>query len=317
MMVDSLINNYSGCERGFAVRQLRGTGVSPVRVDCIAGETPMSRVPRLFFEQWSRAISNLKFRISNFRFAIVFLFFLTGCSHSPPQLRTGEAALEQHNFSAAISAADTVIASDVSSNDKARAFYLRGRALEDRPKETGAAAENDLSQAWRNYTAALAEKPSPAFEGYIRTSLGNVAYWLGDFATAEQQWAAAYPLLKEPELRGWVLYRRGLCEQRLGRWAEADTVFAAVKSQYPNSEPASRAAGKAGARAFYVQVGAFDKPASADAVVAQLSSRRFPVAKQQAGALQRVMVGPFAKYADALAAQAKLSGEYRDAMIVP
>jgi tetratricopeptide (TPR) repeat protein len=168
-----------------------------------------------------------------------------------------------------------------------------------------------------NYSEALRAGPSAGLEGYIRTSLANSAYWLGEYATAEQQWEMAYDVLTSPDLKAWVLYRRGLCQQRQGKWAAADATYAAVQREYPGTEQANRAAAKAGAKAFYVQVGAYEGIASADAVAARLRARGFAAGRSAAGQLYRVVVGPFTRYADAAATRAKLGSQYRDALIVP
>jgi tetratricopeptide (TPR) repeat protein len=248
------------------------------------------------------------------------LLALAGCASSgksPPLLKEGETALQQRDYAQAMTLADHVLASQTDGETAARALYLKGRALEDRPKETAAQSEADLRQAWTCYAAALPSMPSPQLEGYIRTSLGNVAYWLNDFALAGQQWERAYGLLDSDDFKAWVLYRRGLCLQRQSQWADADGIFAQVQRAFPDTEPARRAATKTGARAFYVQVGAFERVASADALVTNLRARGLSASKSPAGQLQRVVIGPFAKYPDAMATKDRLGAEFADAVITP
>lgn len=252
---------------------------------------------------------------------IVFLSFLllAGCNQTPtaPEIQDGQAALAEGDFSGAVQAADKALANSEGGESAARALYIKGRAIEDRPKATREEADADLREAWRNYTEALKARPTPGLEGYIRTSLANAAYWLGEYATAERQWALAYDVLTSADLKAWVLYRRGLCQQRQGMWAAADATYAAVQKEYPGTEQAGRAAAKAGARAFYVQVGAYEGVASADAVAAQLRANGFAAGRSAAGQLYRVLVGPFTRYADAAATRARMGSQYRDALIVP
>ena len=229
----------------------------------------------------------------------------------------GQAALAEGDFAGAVLAADKALAAGDGGESASRALYIKGRAIEDRPKATPAEADADLREAWRNYSEALKAGPTPGLEGYIRTSLANSAYWLGEYPTAERQWELAYDLLTSPDLKAWVLYRRGLCQQRQGNWAAADATYAAVQREFPDTEQANRAAAKAGAKAFYVQVGAYEGIASADAVAAQLRARGFAAGRSPAGQLYRVVVGPFARYADAVAARARMGNQYREAMIVP
>ncbi|MFI5381781.1 MAG: SPOR domain-containing protein [Tepidisphaerales bacterium] len=245
---------------------------------------------------------------------VLSCIWLTGCdgTATTADLKAAEAALSAGDFGAAIAAADKVLMEGDGGAPAARALYVKGRAIEDQ-----ASTEADLREAWRNYSEALQAGPTPGLEGYIRTSLAKVAYYLGEYATAERQWGIAYDLLKAADLRAWVLYGRGLCQQRQGQWVEADATFAAVQKEYPDTEPATRAAAKAGAKAFYVQVGAYEKAASADAVVGQLRARGFAAGRSPSGQLHRVVVGPFTRYVDAATARRRIGGEFRDAIIVP
>src|SRR5579863_1680990 len=87
---------------------------------------------------------------------------LVGCqsdANAQQQLLAGENALAQNQYDLALQQADTVIAQK-QSNWAAEAYYLRGKALEDRPKPDAGASSSDLIAASSAYTSALASNPS-------------------------------------------------------------------------------------------------------------------------------------------------------------
>ena len=73
--------------------------------------------------------------------------------------------------------------------------------------------------------AALAAKPAQPLEAYLRAGIANSSYFLEDYATAAREWAAAYPHVNDADAKAWVLYRAGLSEQRLGRFAAGGPAF--------------------------------------------------------------------------------------------
>src|SRR6266566_3763466 len=244
-----------------------------------------------------------------------------GCASAKDQqnLREGYSALDQKNYEKAIAAGDDYLQKYPSGNGAAEAAYLRGRGFEQRTKGSDAESMANLREARGSYEKALTLMPSKQLEGYIRTSLGNVAYWMNDFGAAEVNWNAAYDKLDPGDLKAWVLYRIGLSQQRLGKWEAADETFAQVEKQFPRSEQAARAASHQGARAFYVQVAAFSSPQPAESLVKTLRGQGYPVGrfeKKEKG-LQLVMAGPLKRYEEAVAMRNRLGGQYRDAVIVP
>lgn len=243
-----------------------------------------------------------------------------GCGGGPrakPHIEAGNAAFDQQRYDEALAQAQRSLAVETTGAAAAEALYLRGRALEQRPKASRAIAESDLREAARAYADALKQGPEKELEGYIRSSLGNVAYWLNDYPTAETQWQAAYPLLEDADLRAWVLYRVGLSQQRQSRWMAADATFLAVQNTFPDTDAAKRAYEHQGARAFYVQVGAFANATAANQAIADVQQQGFKANRATKGQLQRILVGPYVEYAHAVAARDKLLPSYRDATIVP
>jgi cell division septation protein DedD len=115
-----------------------------------------------------------------------------------------------------------------------------------------------------------------------------------------------------------VLYRAGLSQQRSGNFAEADKTFAAVQQQFPNTEPARRAAAHQGARGFHVQVGVFATPANADATLASLRTDGVIGMRLTDPAGRNVVrIGPAPTYEQAKALKTRLAAKYPDAIIIP
>ena len=244
---------------------------------------------------------------------------------NPSLLETGYEALDQKQYEQALATADEHLRQTPTGPGAAEASYLRGRALEQREKADDEQTRSDLVSARIAYEQALRFKPQPMLEGYILTSLANCSYFLGDYASAEKHWLAGYERLQTDsrlaELAAWVLYRVGLCQQRQGQFARADQSFEQVNERYPGTEAAARALEHQGARQFFVQVGAFQNPAFADALIAALRNKGYTVARvtrRDKGNLLRVMVGPLPDYPRAAAMRERVVADgFRDALIVP
>src|SRR5688500_18707642 len=154
--------------------------------------------------------------------ALCFAASSGGCAAKPDatdQLEQGYADLESRHYDAAIAKADAFLAANTTGGaGSAEALYLRGRALEQKGAANPHEARQNLQSARSAYVDALTREPSPELEGRIRASLANVAYFQDDYTAALNQWSTAYDKLDVPETRAWVLYRIGLCHQRLGKF---------------------------------------------------------------------------------------------------
>lgn len=256
--------------------------------------------------------------------ALVMALLLGACgSHVPDsgasqQLNVGYRALESKQFDQALAAADGYLRQRPTGSGSAEALYLRGRALSERPAASESEAQSNLTAARSAYVEALRLSPGATLESYIRTSLGNAAYFQDDFATASEQWARAYEQLEKPDLRAWVLYRLGRAQQRLGRFEQADRTFAQVQRQFPNTPQANLSREAAGARQFYVQLATFNSAASAQrAAEALRRSGVTPVIDANPTGQQVLRVGPVGTYPQAKTLRGRFTGEYPDAIIVP
>jgi tetratricopeptide (TPR) repeat protein len=243
---------------------------------------------------------------------------LAGCEADAvdrSKLDAGEKAFKLQQYDQAI--ADSSAAIPQGGATAAEAYYVRGRAVEDRPKANPAAAMSDLQLAARDYSAGLQLQPMDPLLALLHTQLGNVLYFQDNYSGALQQWTVAYKGLGKPEWQMWVLYRMGICQQRLGRFADADRTFQQVQDDFPDSEPANRAKAHQGVTEFYVQVGAFANDAdiqrAAAAVVAVGAVPQRAISKN----LTVIRTGGVATYDQAKILQARLAVDYRDAVVMP
>jgi tetratricopeptide (TPR) repeat protein len=249
---------------------------------------------------------------------------LVGCASGPTpkeKLATAYKELESPtpNYAEMIEASDAYLKENPTGPAAADALYLHGRALEGRAAQDAASAPAASVEAYNYYSQALTQKPRPALEGLIHVGMGNVLYFQDRYSAAVGELTAGYDKLERDSDKAWALYRIGLCNQRMGHWAEADRDFSAVQQQFPNTEPAQRAREHQGATAFWVQVGTFATPAAADAAAADLKRQGITgqLFHDTVRNLQYVRVGPLNSYESAVVVKQRVLGKYRDAMIMP
>lgn len=261
-------------------------------------------------------------RIQRLAILITLAAGLAGCQDEArmADLQGGYASLQQQDYARALAAADRVLAASATAPGAAEARYLRGRAIEQRIKPNDAQALIDLKAARAAYEEALTLVPGPDLEANAHASLGNVCYWLEDYAAASVHCKTAAELLDRSDLHAWVLYRAGLCEQRLGKWAAADATFSTVERQYPGTDAARRSVEHRGAREYYVQVSAFSATDAAEKFLRTLRGQGFPAVRlyKPDRKLHIAMAGPLRDYAQATAMKGRLHQQgYKDAFVVP
>jgi tetratricopeptide (TPR) repeat protein len=260
---------------------------------------------------------------------MLLVLIVAGCSNGVTpdgrhQLQSGYQAIGQNDYNGAMKSADQFLHDHPhGGGGTAEALYLEGRVFEQRATtEEGAGREGeaklDLQTARSTYVRALALPAEPKLVALIHSGVANTAYFQEDYATAMNEWAVAYPQMIQLDVRAWMLYRIGVCQQRLARFDQADRSFAEVRQLFPNSVPAQRAVAHQGAKAFYVQVGAFADQATADKIVASLQSQGYRAARMSPQpARQEVVVVPAYTYADAKQLRSRLLASYPGAVIAP
>ena len=252
---------------------------------------------------------------------LLMVLLAAGCGADPAEkqnLSAGYTALDTHQYDEAIRRADEQLQQHKDDEGTAEALYLKGRAYEQRAKPMGPQAGGDMATAAGLYQQALTLSPAPKLEGFIHTSLGNVQYWRDDYASALQQFSSAYDLLETADLKSFVLYRAGLCQQRLGRFDLADQSFAAVQSRFPGSDAAKRSHDHLGYRNFTVRLATYRTFQEAQASVATLQREGVtPARATDAQGHSVISLGPVTTYAQAESLKTRFSGQYPDAMILP
>jgi tetratricopeptide (TPR) repeat protein len=259
----------------------------------------------------------------SFQIIVVIVGALVACgcagdSTIRRNLNDGFASLSSGQCEQAIAKADAQLTQNPRGPGNAEALYLKGRALETREKATPADAAADLAAARRAYVDALQANPAPELEAHLRAGVANIAYWQDDYATAQQQWATAYGKFRNADADPFILYRIGLCQQRLGQFESADRTFAAVQQRYPSTEAADRAKSHSGFRAFSVQLATFASPQLADKAMYELRSEgTAPLRAIDVQGRHVVSVGSLSSYASAQQFKARFAGKYPDSIIMP
>jgi tetratricopeptide (TPR) repeat protein len=233
-------------------------------------------------------------------------------------LTAGYQALQARQYEAAMAAADEQLRRTPKGPGSAEALYLRGRAFEQAGASNAKEAQSNLQSARTAYLEALKHSPAPRLEVYIRTSLGNVAYFQDDYAAAVREWSGVYDRLDDPSVRSWVLYRVGLCQQRMGNFEQADKTFLQVQRVYPNTVPAQRAREHHGTRGFTVQLATYANRNTAEAAMHILRREGIlPNPTVDPYGRTVVRVGPMQSYQQAVALKQQYAERYPDALIVP
>lgn len=267
--------------------------------------------------------------MQNARWAVLAMLLVAGCANNKTAenkstLQAGYDALSAQDYDTAMARSSEFIANNPTGGaGTPEALYLQGRVYEHRAETADnqghqAEAHSDLQDARSTYEHALTLNPTPKIAALLHAGVANVAYFQEDYFTAMREWAAAYPGLAQPDAKAWVKYRLGLCQQRLGRFDEADHSFADVRRDFPHSEPAQRAAAHQGVKAFYVGLGSWADPKAADDVAAGLRKQGFSAEQSKLpDGRHSVRVGPAYNYEQAKALRMRLIGAYPAATIEP
>jgi len=289
-------------------------------------EIRMTKVPA---RRWTNQIRMTKTRNEN-RFVIRvsdlirhsgfgFLVLIAACADNPQsqqQLDAGKQALESRQYDPAIRDADAVIASG-DATDLAEAYYLRGYAIENRPKSDTAGALRDLALARDSYVSGLSHNPRPAVAVRLHAQLGNVSFYQNDYPAALREFDAAYSLADEPQNKPLILYHMAVCEQRLGRFDDADRTFQRVQQEYPGSEYVPYARARQGIRGFYVQVGAYSQLSDIEKAESAVAAAGSPPLKTTDRGLTIIRTSDVPSYTQAQQLRERLAARYPDAKVMP
>jgi TolA-binding protein len=252
--------------------------------------------------------------------ALVAMLATIGCAptNNAVELDRAREALAAKNYAIAESAATSYLGRQPTGPRAAEAYYLRGRALEDKVAANDPEARTNLQQARTAYIQALkVGTKDKALEGLIRAALADVAYWQVDYVTTAEQGLAAYPLLTDANTKSWTLYRAGVAQKRLGKFAEADKTLGTVIQQFPGTDPARHAQERVGMKEFLVQTVTLTQANMVDRAVADLQKQGFLVRKKADAGKTQLFVGPYPTFQQAMTARNKVSVMYKDARVWP
>jgi tetratricopeptide (TPR) repeat protein len=265
-----------------------------------------------------------RLEIRAFWFLSVVAGLVSGCAsqnNNVKTLRQGYDALAVQQYSTAMDDANAVLAANADGTLPAEAHYLRGRVFEETAMASpqSAAQATNLQNARDEYRQAISLPHRTDLDGDARAGAAMVAYAQDDYATALQQWQAAYPELKKPADRVRTLYRMGQAAQRLGQWTQADQYFQQVQQQAPGTDVANNARMHEGARGFVVQFGVFTKPSQAVQAEQDLRANGINAAlyNSPSGAGVSVRTGSMPTYIQAKKLRDRLLSRYPNALILP
>jgi tetratricopeptide (TPR) repeat protein len=255
------------------------------------------------------------------------LMMVSGCTSVPspaptpaswPELTQANQSLQAGQADNAIGYARVALQEQPAGPMAAQAWYVEGRGYELKIASDPSDMEQNLFEATSCYQQALGQSPPPALEGDIRASLSNVLFFQDEFAEAIQQATVAIPLVSDSKVKGSLLYRIGLCQQRLSRFTEADQTFRQVEQRYPNTPIAEAAHEHEGQTRFYIQIASFHTQELADKAMRSLQVQGIIISQRTNEKGDTIIDdGPFANYSDAKKIRDQLVKDYPYAMVVP
>ena len=270
-----------------------------------------------------QARQNTKMAMSIRRKMAAALILATGLATACQQkgkdpLAAGVSALDQRQYEQAVQLANDSLRTQKAGEKAARALYIRGQACEHLPAADYSRMLANMQGARSSYVEALGHNPPKPLSTYIRAALGKVAFYQDDFQTAIQQLRLAYSDMREDGLKAASLYYLGKSQQRSGQFEQADSTFADLISHHGSTDWADKAKESQGARAFYLQLGVYEKPSSVDGAAQLVRQRGLNPARYTDSQGRYVLrAGPFANYAQAKQLRPRIADAFTDAMIVP
>ena len=274
-------------------------------------------ITSLVIGHWSLVVRSDLIRHSSIGFLIFGLLVsaCTGNAQSRQRLDAGKHALDAGQYDQAIRDADAVLAAN-DSPALAEAHYLRGCAIEQRPKEDNAAAARDLAMARDSYTQGLSCDPRPVLAARLHAQLGNVCYYQEDYSTAVRELGIAYAQ-PDAQSKDLMLYHIGIGQQRIGRFDDADRSFQSLQQVYPHSPYCAGARVHHGIRGFYVQVGAYSQVADIDKAARAVAAAGSVPLKTTDKGLTIIRTADVPSFALAEQLKSRLAGQYPDARVMP
>jgi tetratricopeptide (TPR) repeat protein len=249
------------------------------------------------------------------------LVLLLGCespNNAKQTLDAGYKSLDAREFDEAMARADQQLQESPSGTGAAEALYLKGRALEQKTASSPQEGRQQMMDARDAYREALGMHPGPRLEARLHAGIANASYFTDDYTTAQTEWTTAYPGFEDAAVKSFMLYRVGLCQQRLGQFAQADQTFAQVEQQYPGTDAAKRARDHTGFKSFTVQLGTYASSGTADAEISKLRKQGvIPGKSVNASGNTVISLPPVSNYSQAMDLKNRFVATYPNAMVLP
>jgi tetratricopeptide (TPR) repeat protein len=199
-----------------------------------------------------------------------------------------------------------------------RAYYLRGRAEQERPKPDASITAADYDKADADYQKALDMHPDAELEAHIRCKMADMAFSREQYTVAVEQYKLAIGQLDSDDWKAPAMYQMAVSLQRLGKFDDADAMFQQVIDGYPDTDLAQSARQHLGVRAFYVLLGQYPKASDAGAATTQAGQLGVKCqADPQPDGSCLLRAGPFTNYADAARTRNSLIVQFPGAAVSP
>ena len=243
---------------------------------------------------------------------------LAGCNALTDRQRMlladGEGAYRDKQYDSAVQHLSTFLDEVHDRPEVARALYVRGMARAQSGKRAWGQA--DLEQAARQAT-------DPQLLWQPHAALGTLYFEDENWEAAARAFNQAIEHMPAAPPQDALLFRLGLCCERLGRWSAALAPYRRIVAQFPSGVYAEGAERRAQLAAdhFAVQCGMFASMENANDLVAQLrkqSLRAYVRAEPRKGNTYYVVLeGRYNSYREANQALARVRGYVPQAVLWP
>lgn len=249
---------------------------------------------------------------------LLMLPLLSGCSQltasQQATLEAGIKAHQQQNYTASVERLTAFLAEVKGKPESSRAAYVRGMSY---------AALNKRPEAFADLRLATQPPADPDAVWRAYKVLSDLHFEDGNYDAALRMAAAAVGGMPNKPPRDAMLYRQGVCYERLGRWDDSRRPFQQVAEQFPDTTY-----GRAGkrrltlnARHFAVQCGSFANIRNADALRTRLAQAGFQTYTRQeprgATTVNVVLVGRYTSFNEALSQLTAVRRHVSDAVLWP
>jgi tetratricopeptide (TPR) repeat protein len=243
---------------------------------------------------------------------------LIGCATLSEQQRTllvdGERAYREKQYQRATDQLSAFLGEVKQGPEVGRALYVRGMA---------AALVGQRPLAYSDLRRATQESSDPQLAWQPYVALGVLSFEDEDWGSALQALSTAVQRMPSAPPKDAVLFRVGLCNERLGRWGAAAGPYQRIVLDFPAGPYVENAKRRLQLQAdhFAVQCGVFSRPENAGDLVNRLQQQGFrPQVKQEQrrdGTYSVVLEGRYSSYAEANHALARIRGYIPQAVLWP